>query len=65
MRDPKAKKLEDVEAVLPNSLMAFITARVLSDFTGIQPDLVDSYWEYFDQLVSFGASLLALCGTNC
>ena len=53
MKNPKAKKLEDVEAVLPNGLMAFITARVFSDFTGTQPDLVDSYWEYFDQLVSF------------
>ena len=51
MKNPEAKKLEDVEAVLPNGLLAFITRHVLSGFTGIQPDLVDSYWEYFNQLV--------------
>src|SRR4051812_35602745 len=53
MKNPKAKKLEDLEAVLPSSLLAIIVSHVVSDFTGDQPDLVESYWEYFDQLVSY------------
>jgi hypothetical protein len=52
MKNPQAKKLEDTEAVRPTSLLTFILNRVLSDFTGTQPDIVDSYWEYFDMLVS-------------
>jgi hypothetical protein len=52
MKNPKAKKLEKVEAVLPNGLLAVIISHIISDFTGTQPGLVDSYWEYFDQLVS-------------
>lgn len=52
MKNPKAKKLEKIEAVLPNGLLAIIINNIISDFTGTQPGLVDSYWEYFDQLVS-------------
>jgi hypothetical protein len=52
MKNPKAKKIEDTEAIRPTSLLTFILNRALSDFTGTQPDIVDSYWEYFDMLVS-------------
>ncbi|EHL00838.1 hypothetical protein M7I_3229 [Glarea lozoyensis 74030] len=48
LKNPKAKKLEELEAVRPTSLLVFIVDRVLSDFTGTQPDLVDTYWEFFD-----------------
>jgi hypothetical protein len=51
LKNPKAKKLEELEAVRPTSLLVFIVDRILSDFTGTQPDLVDTYWEYFDLLV--------------
>lgn len=52
MKNPKAQKLDKVEAVLPNGLLAIIFNRIISDYTGTQPGLVDSYWEYFDNLVS-------------
>jgi hypothetical protein len=52
MKNPSGKKFEDLEAVLPSSLLAIIVSHILSDFTSDQPDLEESYWEYFDQLVS-------------
>jgi hypothetical protein len=52
LKNPEAKNIEETEAVRPTSLLTFILDRVLSDFTGIQPDIVDSYWENFDSLVS-------------
>jgi hypothetical protein len=52
LKNPKAKRLEETEAVRPTSLLTFILNRVLSDFTGTQPDIVESYWENFDSLVS-------------
>ena len=52
MKNPNAKDLEETEAVLPKHLLGIITSRVLADFTGSQPDLLESYWEYFGQLVS-------------
>lgn len=55
MKNPKAKKLEKVEAVLPNGLLAVIISRIITDFTGTHPGLVDSYWECFDQLVSIAS----------
>jgi hypothetical protein len=58
MKNPEAKKLEDVEEVLPNGLPAAIFSHIISDFTRTQPGLVDSYREYFNQLVS-AASLVS------
>lgn len=57
MMNPVAKQLPDTETLLPNVLMTFIVDRVLSDFCGAQPNLVDSYWEYFNQLVSQNSRL--------
>ncbi|KAH6661753.1 hypothetical protein B0J14DRAFT_571451 [Halenospora varia] len=44
MNNPKAKKLENVEAVLPNGLLAVIISHIITDFTGTQPGL--SYMPY-------------------
>jgi len=59
MKNPEAKKLEKVEAVLPNGLLAVIIGRIISDFTGAQLGLVDSYWECFDQLVNTASLIIS------
>jgi hypothetical protein len=51
MTNPAAQKLEELELVLPNSVLAFIAHRVTRDFCEEQPDIVDSYWQHFEQLV--------------
>ena len=60
MKNPTAKRIEKLEAVLPNALLAVIIGRIITDFTGAQPGIVDSYWEYFGQLVSFKIILSSL-----
>lgn len=52
MKDPKAKNIEQLEAMLPNSLLAVIVGHIMTDLTGTRPDVVETYWGCYTQLVS-------------
>lgn len=51
MENADAEKLLITEALRPVGLLSCICDCLTDDLTGRQPDLVDTCWEYFDQMV--------------
>lgn len=47
----EGKKLAELRGVLPHEFMIFLLKRALKDFTVEQPNLSESYWEYYTELV--------------
>jgi len=43
--------LEERETALPISILTLLTSRLLHDVTNGQPNIRDTYWEYFRMLV--------------
>ncbi|KAJ9669259.1 hypothetical protein H2201_000611 [Coniosporium apollinis] len=43
-------RLAEKEAAMPLGIMSLVIRRVLEDFTHPHPDVITSYWDYFNQL---------------
>lgn len=51
LRSFQDKPLDDRAAAMPLGIVSLLTQELISDFTGMRPDLITSYWDYYNQLV--------------
>ena len=47
----QGKKLIEMRAVLPSEFMTFLVRRAMEGFTNGKPVLLESYWDYYAELV--------------
>jgi hypothetical protein len=47
----EGKKLNELRAVLPAEFIIFLLKRALQDFTKQQPNILESYWDYYTEMV--------------
>lgn len=50
------RPLEERAAAMPLSILSLLTQELLMDFTGMRPDVMASYWDYYNQLASISLS---------
>ncbi|EKG15467.1 Mg2+ transporter protein CorA-like/Zinc transport protein ZntB [Macrophomina phaseolina MS6] len=50
LRSFQEKPLEERAAAMPLSILSLLTQELLMDCTGMRPDVMSTYWDYYNQL---------------